>query len=40
MRKIQAGLFMTLNGVVHNPGTWSMPYFSDDSRPANPVVTS
>ncbi len=30
MRKIQAGLFMTLNGVVHDPGTWSMPYFSDD----------
>jgi dihydrofolate reductase len=30
MRKIQAGLFMTLNGVVQDPGTWSMPYFSDD----------
>jgi dihydrofolate reductase len=29
MRKLQAGLFMTLNGVVEDPGTWSLPYFSD-----------
>jgi dihydrofolate reductase len=29
MRKLQAGLFMTLNGVVEDPGTWSVPYFSD-----------
>ena len=29
-RKIQAGLFMTLNGVVEEPGEWSFPYFSED----------
>jgi dihydrofolate reductase len=28
-RKILAGLFMSLDGVCENPGTWSMPYFND-----------
>jgi dihydrofolate reductase len=29
-RRIVAGLFMTANGVVEEPGQWSFPYFSDD----------
>lgn len=30
MRKIVAGLFMTLNGVVESPGTWSIPYLTEE----------
>ena len=29
MRRIVAGLFMTLDGSVHEPGEWSFPYFTD-----------
>jgi len=29
-RKIQAGEFMTLNGVVHEPGEWVFPYFTPE----------
>jgi dihydrofolate reductase len=29
-RKIQAGEFMTLNGVVQEPGEWVFPYFTPD----------
>jgi dihydrofolate reductase len=28
-RRIVAGLFMTLDGSVHEPGEWSFPYFND-----------
>src|SRR5438552_11687531 len=28
-RRILAGLFMTLDGSVHEPGEWSFPYFND-----------
>ncbi|WP_084961766.1 dihydrofolate reductase family protein [Thermoactinospora rubra] len=31
MRKIAAGLFITLDGVVENPGAWQQPYFSPDA---------
>ena len=30
MRKISANLFSTLDGVVEDPGTWSLPYWSDE----------
>ena len=30
MRKLQAGLFMTLNGVVEEPGEWVFPYFAPE----------
>ena len=30
MRKITAGLFMALDGVVEAPERWNMPYFSDE----------
>ncbi|MDH2430894.1 dihydrofolate reductase family protein [Sphaerisporangium sp. TRM90804] len=30
MRKIVAGLFISLDGVVEEPGEWHFPYFSDD----------
>jgi dihydrofolate reductase len=29
MRKITAGLFMSLDGVVEDPGEWHFPYFND-----------
>ena len=29
-RKIQAGEFMTLNGVCHEPGEWVFPYFTPE----------
>jgi dihydrofolate reductase len=29
MRRIVAGLFMSLDGVVESPDQWSMPYFND-----------
>ena len=28
-RQILAGLFMTLDGSVHEPGEWSFPYFNE-----------
>ena len=28
-RRILAGLFMTLDGSVHEPGEWSFPYFNE-----------
>jgi len=30
MRKIVAGLFMSLDGVVESPERWQMPYFNDE----------
>ena len=30
MRKIVAGLFMTLDGVVESPEKWQLPYFNDE----------
>jgi dihydrofolate reductase len=30
MRKIVAGLFISLDGVVESPGTWHFPYFNDE----------
>lgn len=30
MRKIIAGLFMTLDGVTESPDKWSFPYFNDE----------
>jgi dihydrofolate reductase len=30
MRKIVAGEFMSLDGVVESPGDWSMAYFNDE----------
>ncbi|WP_248964760.1 dihydrofolate reductase family protein [Sphaerisporangium perillae] len=30
MRKIVAGLFISLDGVVESPEKWHFPYFSDD----------
>jgi dihydrofolate reductase len=30
MRKITAGLFISLDGVVEAPQTWHFPYFSDE----------
>lgn len=30
MRKIVAGLFMTLNGVTESPEKWNGPYFNDE----------
>ncbi len=30
MRKIMAGLFMTLDGVCEAPDKWSMPYFNEE----------
>lgn len=30
MRKIVAGLYMSLDGVLESPETWSMPYFSSE----------
>jgi dihydrofolate reductase len=30
MRKITAGLFISLDGVVENPHEWHFPYFNDE----------
>jgi dihydrofolate reductase len=30
MRKISAGLFISLDGVVEEPGEWHFPYFNDE----------
>src|SRR5919107_6255720 len=30
MRKIVAGLFISLDGVVEEPGDWHFPYFNDE----------
>ena len=30
MRKIIAGLFMSLDGVVEAPDQWHFPYFNDE----------
>jgi len=30
MRKISAGLFISLDGVVEEPGDWHLPYFNDE----------
>jgi dihydrofolate reductase len=30
MRKIVAGLFMSLDGVVQSPEQWQLPYFNDE----------
>ena len=30
MRKIVAGLFITLDGVVEAPNEWNMAYFNDE----------
>jgi hypothetical protein len=30
MRKIVAGLFMSLDGVVESPQQWQLPYFNDE----------
>src|SRR6266540_1402030 len=30
MRKITAGLFMSLDGVIENPQDWHFPYFNDE----------
>jgi len=34
MRKIVAGLFISLDGVYEAPGEWHFPYFDDDMRAA------
>jgi hypothetical protein len=30
MRKIVAGLFISLDGVTESPQNWNMPYFNDE----------
>ena len=30
MRKIVAGLFISLDGVIESPGEWHFPYFNDE----------
>jgi dihydrofolate reductase len=30
MRKVTAGLFISLDGVVEDPGDWHFPYFNDE----------
>ena len=30
MRKVTAGLFISLDGVVEEPGDWHFPYFNDE----------
>ena len=30
MRKITAGLFISIDGVVENPHEWHFPYFNDE----------
>jgi len=39
MRKIAAGLFMTLDGVIEAPEKWNPPYYDDElSRAVLPVL--
>lgn len=37
MRKIVAGLFMTLDGLTESPDKWSFPYFNDE---VGQIITS
>ena len=30
MRKVTAGLFVSLDGVVESPEKWNSPYFDDE----------
>jgi dihydrofolate reductase len=30
MRRITAGLFISIDGVVEEPGNWHFPYFNDE----------
>ncbi len=30
MRRVVAGLFMSLDGVVESPDGWQLPYFNDE----------
>ena len=30
MRKVTAGLFVSLDGVVESPEKWHFPYFNDE----------
>ncbi len=30
MRKITAGLFISLDGVIESPGEWHFPYFNEE----------
>jgi hypothetical protein len=30
MRKVTAGLFVSLDGVVESPESWQLPYFNDE----------
>ncbi len=34
MRKVVAGLFMSLDGVVESPSKWGFPYFNDEMQQA------
>lgn len=34
MRKVTAGLFVTLDGVTESPGRWQLPYFDDEMAEA------
>ena len=38
MRKIVAGLFISLDGVVEEPGDWHFPYFNDEMGAAVDAV--
>jgi dihydrofolate reductase len=41
MRKIVAGLFMTLDGVIEAPEKWNPPYYDDElSRAVMPLLTN
>ena len=36
MRKITAGLFIALDGVVEAPDQWHFPYFNEEKTPISP----
>ena len=39
MRKIVAGLFITLDGVIEAPEKWNPPYYDDElSRAVMPLI--
>jgi dihydrofolate reductase len=40
MRKITAGLFISLDGVVEAPETWHFPYFNDEMGAAVDAMTA
>ena len=41
MRKIVAGLFVSLDGVIDNPQQWNPPYYDDElSQAVMPQVTN